>query len=66
MSIKAQTTETYTFEMIHDDGSYLYFDGVNKINGQSARWVWDDTFTMSLTQNQIYDIEIDYVAILLK
>ena len=44
--------------MIHDDGSYLYFDGVNKVNGHSGRWVWNDTFTVNLIQNQFYDIEI--------
>ena len=58
MSIKAPTTDTYTFQMIHDDGSYLYFDGVNKVNGHSGRWVWDNTFTVNLIQNQFYDIEI--------
>ena len=58
MSIKAPTTDTYTFQMIHDDGSYLYFDGVNKVNGHSNYWKWNDIFTINLIQNQVYDIEI--------
>ena len=57
--VKAPITEDISFTVEADDGVRLYFNGELKID----RWdecCKDQTFTMLLTQNNYYDIKIDY------
>lgn len=55
----APLSEEYTFILEADDGVRVYFNG----NLQIDRWntcCADQTFTVSLTANTFYDIQIDY------
>ena len=57
--IKAPITGTITFTLSADDGADLYIDGVLKINHYSAG-ASTDSFSMSMTQNQYYYLNIKY------
>ena len=57
--VRAPTTEDISFTIEADDGVRLYFEGELKFD----RWdecCEDQTFTVLLTQDNYYDIKIDY------
>ena len=59
LKLKAPTTDTYTFTTYSDDDWALYFNGVLKFNGWTSVARTQQT-TVSLVQNQIYSIQINY------
>ena len=56
--IKPLYTENYTFHLNHDDGGKLYIDGQLVISNAS---IADDSITINLVANQVYNIQIDFV-----
>jgi hypothetical protein len=61
MKLRAPVTGSYTFTLDHDDGSDLIFNGVTRINRSGTGWVWNDSFTVSLTAGQFYLIKIKHL-----
>ena len=62
-TLLAPITGSYDIYLKHNDGSRLYFDGVEQINRIGTQWVCEDTFTVALTAGQSYDILIEYQEI---
>jgi cysteine-rich repeat protein len=58
--LKPPTTDTYTFYLIHDDGSKLELNGVAKIDRQGVVWIWEDQFSETLTGGVYHDLKIEY------
>lgn len=56
--IKPLYTETYTFHLNHNDGGKLYIDGQLVISNPTTA---DNSITVNLVANQIYNIQIDFV-----
>ncbi|WP_051367885.1 beta-glucosidase [Hamadaea tsunoensis] len=59
-TLHAPTTGTYTFSLNSDDGSRLYVNGTQIINGWVNQGPTTRTGTVSLTAGQNVPVEVDY------
>lgn len=59
LKLKAPATDAYTFYTYSDDDSALFIDGTLMFDGWTSA-VRNQQTTVSLVQNQTYDIEVKY------
>ena len=58
--ILAPTTDSYNFTLSSDDCSDLWFNNIKLISRFGEQNVWTDSFTVNLSANEIYPIQINY------
>ena len=58
--ILAPSTDSFTFTLISDDCSDLWFNNTKMISRFGEKAVWTNTFTVNLSANEIYPIKINY------